>query len=374
MTHLKKTILILTAPFGAGHTSAAKAIKDLVLAEYPEYRIKIRNFISISVPKMNKPMISLYENNTRYTPLIYNSYYYFRKNMDTKYDLAHMLYSPKITEYILKIKPDIIISTFPVACECINDFKIKHPDNTTPVITVVTDVVNSKEWIHANTDYYFVPSREVKNRFMNKGIDPERIKVTGVPVDNRFFMDRKTASEYKYRILVVGGGRGLFDVDESFMKWLDSFVGDYSTDIKITIVTGNNKKLYHYLTEKNPLSNIEVLGFVENMPDLVENCDLMITKPGGATLFEAINSKTPVIVKYPKVGQEIENAKFIIDNGLGLVYKTEKELVGIMNDLVVGKIDSVFDYMERNLTFVRHTIYQDLIPNYINDILEDDWA
>ena len=45
----------------------------------------------------------------------------------------------------------------------------------------------------------------------------------------------------------------------------------------------------------------------------------MITKSGGATLFEAISSNTPIIVKNPKVGQEIENAKFIIDKGIGII-------------------------------------------------------
>ena len=34
-----KTILILTAQFGAGHISAAKAIKDYILEEYMRTRV-----------------------------------------------------------------------------------------------------------------------------------------------------------------------------------------------------------------------------------------------------------------------------------------------------------------------------------------------
>ena len=65
------------------------------------------------------------------------------------------------------------------------------------------------------------------------------------------------------------------------------------------------------------------------MYELLEESDLIITKPGGATLFEAIYANTPVIVKSPKVGQEIENAKFIIDKGIGLIYNDARLLLFI---------------------------------------------
>ena len=52
-----KTILILTAGFGAGHVSAANAIKDSILKDEENVNIVIRNFIDASVPKLNKPMV-----------------------------------------------------------------------------------------------------------------------------------------------------------------------------------------------------------------------------------------------------------------------------------------------------------------------------
>nr|WP_312214583.1 glycosyltransferase [Clostridioides sp.] len=365
-----KTILILTAQFGAGHTSAANAIKDYLLDENPDYNIIIRNFITISIPQMNKPMVTFYENNTKYTPVLYNSYYYFRKSVDTKHDISHRLYAPKVSEYINKIKPDIIVSTFPVACGCVNEFKLKNPDIDMPSVTVVTDVVDSNEWIYEKTDMYFVPTNEIKNRFVHKGISPESIKVTGVPVDKRFDLEEKTVSNYKYRLLIMGGGRGLFEFDDDFIYWIDNFVSNYQDLLKVTIVTGKNHKLYKTLTEKYPLKNIEVLGFVENMYELILNHDLMFTKPGGATLFEAINSKTPVIIKYPKVGQEIENAKFIIDKGIGVVYKTDKEFQNLLEKLVQGKLDSFIEYTKENLEDFKELIHPENIPEYIEEFVK----
>ena len=67
-TRSKKTILILTAQFGAGHISAANAIKDYILEKDKNTNVVIENFISASVPRINRPMVKIYENNTKYVP------------------------------------------------------------------------------------------------------------------------------------------------------------------------------------------------------------------------------------------------------------------------------------------------------------------
>ncbi|MGL5312253.1 MAG: MGDG synthase family glycosyltransferase [Peptostreptococcaceae bacterium] len=366
-----KTILILTAQFGAGHISAAKAIKDFVSKEHEDWNIIIENFIDASIPRMNKPMVKLYENNTKYTPGLYNYYYYLKKSFDPRHDLAHKLYTPKLIEYILEKKPDLIISTFPLAAACVYNFKLKYPDISIPTLTVITDVVDSLEWVYPGTDMYFVPAAEIKNRFVQKGIAPNDIKVTGVPISKDFSCDKKETCPDKYRLLLLGGGRGLFDFNEDFMYWLDDFIKDYKDTLEVTIVTGKNAKLYNHLTVKKPVSNINVLGYVNDMHNLIKSYDLMVTKPGGATLFEAIHSQTPVIVKVPKIGQEIENAKFIIDKGIGLVYNDEADLKNIFESLGSGKFESLIDFMQVNISEFKNFIHLDKIGQYVTEIINN---
>lgn len=365
----KKTILILTAQFGAGHISAANAIKELLLEHSSNYNIIIKNFIDASVPIMNKPMVKLYESNTKYTPGLYNYYYYLKKSFDPKLDLSNKIYTPNLIEYILDVSPDLIISTFPLAASCVDSFKHKYTQKTIPTITVITDVVDSLEWIFSSTDMYFVPSLEIKNRFMQKGINPDKVKVTGVPINKKFFNLEKTKSE-KYRLLLLGGGRGLFDFSENFIYYLDEIL-NYNSNLEITIVTGKNKKLFKTLTIKKPLKNIKVLGFVDNMPSIIKNCDLLITKPGGATVFESIHSTTPVIVRSPKIGQEIENAKFIIDKGIGLIYNDEDDLKILFENLVSKKLDSTIEFMKENITNLKTTFEYDKICEYIVSFFND---
>lgn len=363
-----KTILILTAQFGAGHISAANAIKDYVLKENDNANIIIENFISASVPRINKPMVKMYENNTKYVPGLYNYYYYLKKSFDSKYDISYKIYTPKLAQYIKNLNPDLIISTFPCAAACVNDFNIKNPNKQIPSITVITDVVDSLEWIFPTTDMYFVPSYEIKNRYVQKGLDPDIFRVTGVPVNSKFLCDSKIKKE-KIRLVLLGGGRGLFDFDENFMHWLDEYLSEYNQILDITIVTGSNKKLYNNLKVKKPLHNINVLGYVNNMYDLLKEYDLMLTKSGGATLFEAISSNTPIIVKNPKVGQEIENAKFIRDKGIGILYENDDNLKEIIKALTKGDLDSRIKFMENNIKHLKGTIHPDKIGLYVYELL-----
>ncbi|WP_330573795.1 MGDG synthase family glycosyltransferase [Peptacetobacter hominis] len=365
-----KTILILTAGFGAGHISAANAVKDAILEKEPDTNIVIRNFIDASVPKLNKPMVHMYEKNTKYTPGLYNCYYYLKKSFTSKYDISHKMYTPKLSKFIEELNPDMIISTFPLAAACVNSFRNSDDGYFIPAATVVTDVVDSMEWIFENTELYFVPSAEIKNRFVQRGISPEKVEVVGVPINSKFTNEKIDYDKNKCRIIVMGGGRGLFDISEDFMYEIDDFLDLYKSSVSVTIVTGKNKKLFNQLTEKKPLRNIEVLGFVDNMDELLKHNDVMLSKPGGATLFEAIHSGTPLIVKIPKVGQEIENGKFIIDKGIGIIYSGEEDLMAILKGIASGEYSSIIEFMKKNISDFRKTIYPEKIGDYIENILE----
>ena len=217
---------------------------------------------------------------------------------------------------------------------------------------------------------YFVPTYEIKHRYVQKGLNPDIFRVTGVPTDKRFnIKNKKYFKDGKYNLLLMGGGRGLFDFDEDFMRWLDDFCLEYKDKLHVTIVTGKNEKLFNNLTVKKPLQNIEVLGFVTNMPDLIKDYDLLVTKPGGATLFEAINAQIPIIIKTPKVGQEIENSKFIIDKGIGIVYNNETELKEIFDLMVNGDLNNRINFMLENLVHVKKNINPENIGEYVMELL-----
>lgn len=365
---MSKKILILTASFGAGHTSVAKAIKKQLEESCDSYNIYIYDFGDIVTPILNKPMIKHYEFQTKYLPVVYNAYYYMRKVLDSKYSIPNVIHLKKLENFILNENPDLIISTFPHASGSVNKIK-KDCKIDTPLITVITDVVDSNEWIHKNTDMYFVPSQSIKDKLIQKNVNPSCIKVTGVPVDKNFSANNKNTFCNKKKILLMGGGRGLFDVSYSFFYWLDNFISHHQDKIEATIITGTNKELFNKLTIKKPLSNINVLGFVTDMPSVLKKHDFLITKAGGATLFESINCGLPVIIKKPNIGQEIENAKFINKENVGLIYSNEKELKNIIKEITEDISSKELDLIIDNIENFKKEIYPHNITDYIKEVI-----
>ena len=364
-----KKILILTANFGAGHNAVSNAIKKHLIEHNCPYNITITDFVDASIPEMNEPMVKCYEYQTKHMPIVYNTYYYAKKYVKSKYDKSYYIYLEKLEEYLRKEDPDLIISTFPHASACVSRIKESGTFDK-KLITVITDVVVSHEWIHENTDLYFVPAQYVKDKLIAKKIPEDNIKVTGVPVDCNFVDTEPKDFDDKIKVLLMGGGRGLFDMSDSFFYWLDSFISKNPDLIEASIITGSNKELYNKLSETKPLKNINVHGFVKDMPSKLKEHNLLVTKAGGATLFESINSGLPVVVKKPDIGQEIANAKFINREKIGFVYSGERELKKILKRLTTkeGYSDKLVK-LSSNIESFKTQLEYNNIHTYVNDII-----
>ena len=160
-----KKVLILTASFGLGHNSVAVAIKDQLEDHTSECRVEIIDAFEILSPHLKRKYEQVYKVLTDKYPKIYNYVYALRKdNEETIFDqLFYEVYKGKIYRYLEEEQPEMIISTFPMCSGIVAKIKDKLTKET-PMITVVTDVVDSWEWLHQETDMYFVPSIKVKEK------------------------------------------------------------------------------------------------------------------------------------------------------------------------------------------------------------------
>lgn len=319
-------ILILTASFGAGHNNVAKAVKEQIISCDVSAKIIIKDLFQIIDPYFNNIMYTGYRYLIMRCSYIYNFFYKCRKNSTCTFDeLFYAANLRKVSQYIRETNPGIIISTFPLCSGFVSICKEKYKLNI-PLITCMTDIVDSCEWIHENTDLYLVPTYNIKSKLMLKGIDKERIRVTGIPVRKEFLhsCSRTDADEKKLKLLIMGGGFGCFNVNYSFLSWLSGY-----EDIEAHIVTGLNRRLYEKLNSKS-FNNIHVYGFVENVAELMDNTELLISKPGGITIFEALHKHIPLISGNARVGQEIENCKFINESNTGIIRDNPDEIRDIL--------------------------------------------
>ena len=343
-----QNILILTASFGMGHKSVSNAIKEQIELKNDNINIEIVDILDILNPALKDVGSKIYYNLTEHYPGVYNTIYDIKKsNRNNIFDsLISNTYYKKLYSYMKKFSPSLIISTFPL-CSCVVSKVKKEYGINIKLVTVITDIVDSWEWLYEGTNMYMVPSQEVKDKLINKGIDKNIIEVTGIPVKNSFLQSNNHIVN-KNTLLIIATGMTDSDLPNNMLNKLDTY-----NSLKTVIVTGRNKELYNKLSNKT-YKNITILGFVNNIDKLMDEAIFLVTKPGGITVFEAINKELPLVIKDTRIGQEKGNVDFIKRNNLGIVINDNNDLLKIVNDYIQNpykthKICKNISEVKRNL-------------------------
>lgn len=310
-------IIILTGKFGMGHMMAALAVKQQIDDSHLDAKVEIIDWLDFISPKLADKYYTFFHLIVNKGRKLYNIRYRFLENKktDQKPDL-NTIFKKSFLKLMDEKKPDMIISTLPVCSQFMSMYKEKT-GSCIPLITCVTDITGHSEWINKNTDLYFVGSQYVTDKFISKGVLPDKIFETGLPVRLEFLNNtacESTRNKDLRHILIMGGGLGMLPKTFDFYKGLDLL-----PNTKVTIITGKNHNLYERLEGK--YQNIRVLGYVQNIFDYMKQADVVITKPGGITTFEAIYAGVPILALNPSLQQEIYNAQYIQNMAIGAVIR-----------------------------------------------------
>ena len=86
----------------------------------------------------------------------------------------------------------------------------------------------------------------------------------------------------------------------------------------------------------------------ESLAIAFSRADLVLTKPGGITLFETIFSELPILAWEPFLEQEKNNARFLVKRGLGRVAAKEpEECLSAIRALIYD--DETLEWMAGNM-------------------------
>lgn len=355
-------ILILTASFGMGHQSVSNALKEQIESIDKNAEIVIADILEIVNPKVKDFSSKVYNKLTESYPLIYNTIYELKENNENNIIDSFFcnLYYKKFYEYLLAEKPNVIISTFPL-CSCMVS-RVKEEYNVNiNLITVITDVVDSWEWVYYETNMYLVPTIEIKNKLIDKGIDENIIIVSGIPVKKAFLYNNEISiTKEKNTILIILSG--IDSISDNLLNELNN-----NRNFKIKIVTGRNKKLYEKLSNSK-YSNIFLYGYVDNLDQLMDESVFVVTKPGGVTLFEAINKELPLIVLNSNIGQEKGNIEFIKQKKIGIIIDNLRNLPYVLNYYINNP--SIVNYYNKNIKNIKSTIdYKYFIDSIFPEVI-----
>lgn len=331
-------ILILTGRFGMGHWAASQSLRQQLLQGFPDAEIVIEDFPAYALPNASEILYKAFHLMVAYGSGIFNTYYKLTSHgrPDARPPLEGY-FLDKLTELVQRYRPDAVIATHPLCAQMVSRLKEEAARQERqgldlPLITCLTDVSSHPEWINRNTDCYLVPSSEVRDSLVKKGVDRARICVTGIPVRQEFWrmrgggqpgpaqgsaVSKDTRRERNRRnqgreLLIMGGGLGLLPSSKGFYERLNSI-----PDTHITIITGRNERLYRRLAGR--WANIEVIGYTDRVWEYMDRADMIVTKPGGITLFESIYAQVPIYTWHPSLCQERRNASWLEEKGIGWV-------------------------------------------------------
>jgi len=324
-------IIILYAGYGDGHYQVSSALKESFELQ-GGFQVKLINLFAESHPIMDAFTRYLYMKSCSYTPEMYGWSYYMTKNMPQDTFLAHWFHSfgiHRLKEILICEKPDAIIQTFPFLA--MSELK-RHLDSLDiPAYTLITDFMLHHRWIHSGTNKYFVATKDLKKQLVMRGIPPEKIIISGLPLRPSFYKRIDSSSLYqKYglrhereTILVMAGAYGILQGLERMVHSLLE-----KEEVQILVVCGKNKKLLDRMKDQfSQKSSVRIYGFVQSIEELMAVSSCVVTKAGGVTLSESLVMGLPIFVYRPLPGQEKENAIYLQKNGAALVAHTHEELL-----------------------------------------------
>ncbi|MBB6445613.1 MGDG synthase family glycosyltransferase [Bacillus benzoevorans] len=338
----KDKYLILSATFGEGHKQVANAISEAVdffLADAEPVTIDIMEWIH---PHLYPISHYIYNRGINKFPQVYSFFYRktrVKNSFSVRLNSLFLLGMQTMLKIIQEIKPKVVVSTYPFAAGIISKLKEQGLIDI-PAVTIITDYTDHSYWIYPYTDQYIVGSTQVRDRLIALGVEENKIKHTGIPVRKRFtevtpkaaLLDKYQLDANVFTILIMGGGDGFFSKGLSTFQTLESI----SAPLQIFIVCGKNKKLKKQLEWelKDSKHDVRILGYCENINELMAISDLMITKPGGVTISEAMVMDLPLLIYHSLPGQEEDNAEYLYRSGFAFISRSEKDLLEQIENLV----------------------------------------
>jgi len=309
-----KIIIVTEVIAGNGHHKAAESLMKEINRLNSHHEVKIVHLLEI----WNKTIEHLARRVYLYIILKKPSIWGWAYNKETHFSflfkdlIANLMYL-KIERYLNQEKPDVIIATHASGLTALSKLKNRYHFK---LAAVFTDYHINNFWIQKNVDYYFVGHEQLKKKLVDKySVESNRIIISGIPIDH--FFNQKEYSEHTrkdqyFQLLVMGGGVGI----GAFKEIVDSLKRLIHVPISVIVITGRNKNLYRELHDMGPLLPypIKVFAYVEELYPIMKKSDLIITKPGGITISEALSVPIPILMVQSIPGQEEYNARFLIRN------------------------------------------------------------
>lgn len=351
--------LFLTAATGGGHAKAAEAVMECMNRRISGSKGSIVDSLKCISPMIEKLVVGAYLQTVKSTPQIYGTLYRLSELDENISELTksfNYLLSYRICDFIGSYRPSVIVCTHTFPLQMVSNLK-KKGRLSVPVVGIVTDFANHTFWKLDHIDAFVVAHPSIKQEMVRMGISEERVHAFGIPVSQRFLQKGESTAIRKelglqnnrLTVLLMGGSLGFGHMRTVYQSLLES-----KRDIQILAVTGWNQKLKRQLESMSRGYGKEtrIFGYTDRISDLMDISDILITKPGGMTVSEALVKQLPLLILSPIPGQEERNARFLINSGAAAQLHAQDDLDFVLrqiydNPLRIQQMKDMAAYLAR---------------------------
>jgi hypothetical protein len=331
---------------GGGHRSAANALRLVIEQQQRPWEIRLVNLQELLDPLDVFRKLTGLRLQDIYNLLLKKGWTLGSPQLTCGMHLVIRLYHRKqvrlLETFWRHSPPDLVVSVVPNFNRALRE-SLAQASPGTPSVTILTDLADYPPhfWMERQEQFLICGSQRAVEQARRLGQLDERIfRTPGMILDPRFYEpitidrhgERQRLGLHPDRAtgLVLFGGQGsrvMLDIARRL---------DYSgLPLQLIFICGHNRKLFRALCrDKHRLRRL-VEGFTTEVPYYMHLADFMIGKPGPGSISEALAMGLPLIVQRnaSTLPQEKYNARWVLDNQVGLVVSNFRHI-----DQIVGRL------------------------------------
>jgi UDP-N-acetylglucosamine:LPS N-acetylglucosamine transferase len=341
-------ILIISSDTGGGHRSAAVALAVGLKKFWYGESIAVRTIKAVEeAHHITEKLVKLYNwilrNKQHWMKYVYWAMNRFRPETREFFYRRCFVY---VKNQFEKWCPHIVVSVHPLTQHFFaRILKELNLSKQIPLVTVVTDPCYGfwKGWACDDVSLYLVANDDARRQLVDYGISPEKIKIAGMPVHPKFHeLDEKDAQNArkafgldpeKFTVFVNAGWVGGGNIPQIFKELAR---GDL--DVQAIFLAGKNEELRVEAQEIADNANffIKVIGYSDEVEKMMQSANVMISKLGGLTTFEALACRLPIIADAttPPMPQEAGTVNMIKEKGAGILLEKSTDIVETIRGLL----------------------------------------
>ncbi len=346
-------ILIISSDTGGGHRSAAQAISDGLDKFWKGDSSVVRIIKAVeNSHHLTEKLVNVYnwvlQNKQHWMKYLY---WAINKIRPETREFVHKRCIGYIRDQFEKWCPHLVVSVHPLTQHIFA--RILRELNLTdqvPLVTVVTDPCYGfwKGWACDDVSLYLVANEDARDQLIDYGVSPEKIKISGMPVNPKFHeVDEKDAQNArriygldpeKFTVFVNAGWIGGGNIPQIFRELIR---GDL--DVQAIFLAGKNEELRIEAEEiaKQAKFPVKVIGYSNEIEKLMQSANVMVSKLGGLTTFEALACRLPIIADAttPPMPQEVGTSQLLEKQGAGILLRRSIDIVPTIQNLLIDNGD-----------------------------------